>query len=293
VPAPVKNGQQNRGNPQHNGHVAGEVVNHTSHDTQGDGTVLTGPSKASSTRHYRHVMAPDRLYFRQLLSGRDFAAGDQMAGQMVNFAYVIGDLQAGEAMIVDPAYAVGELVDLVESDGLRVVGALATHHHPDHVGGSMMGWSLEGIAELVGRGGGPVHVHRDEAEFVQRVTGVSASELVAHDSGDTVEIGAVRVELLHTPGHTPGSQCFLVDGRLVSGDTLFLEGCGRTDFPGSDPAAMYDSLARLALLPADTVVFPGHRYSRPSSATLGAITETNYVYRPGSKEQWLAMFGTS
>ena len=237
------------------------------------------------------AMTSERLYFRQLLSGRDFAIGDQMAAQMVNFAYVIGDREAGQAVIVDPAYAVGELLELVEHDGLQVVGALATHHHPDHVGGSMMGWSIEGVGELVGRGLGPVHVHRQEASYVQQVTGVSASDLVLHDSGDVVEVGAVEIALLHTPGHTPGSQCFLVDGKLVSGDTLFLEGCGRTDFPGSDPAAMYDSLTRLASLPPETIVYPGHRYSIPSSGTLAAVTESNYVYRPRSKEQWLTMFG--
>jgi hydroxyacylglutathione hydrolase len=245
------------------------------------------------TRGYRREVTTDRLYFRQLLSGRDFAVGDQMATQMVNFAYVIGDRVAGEAVLVDPAYAVGELVDRVEADGMRVVGALATHHHPDHVGGSMAGWSVEGIAELLGRGGGPVHVHRDEAEFVLKVTGASASDLALHEGGDIVDVGAIRVELLHTPGHTPGSQCFLVDGMLVSGDTLFLDGCGRTDFPGSDPGLMYDSLTHLASLPPETVVFPGHRYSVPSSSTLEAITESNVVYRPTSREQWLAMFGAA
>lgn len=238
-------------------------------------------------------MESDRLYFRQLLSGRDFAVGDQIAEQMVNFAYVIGDRDEGKAVIVDPAYAVSELVDLVEADGMRLVGALATHHHPDHVGGRMMGYSLEGIGELLGRGGGPVHVHREEAPFVQRVTGVESSDLVMHDSGDVIEVGAVRIELLHTPGHTPGSQCFLVDDRLVSGDTLFLDGCGRTDFPGSDAGAMYDSLTRLASLPAHTTVYPGHRYSLASCATMDAITEMNYVYRPKTKEQWLMMFGTN
>lgn len=236
-------------------------------------------------------MAEDRLYFRQLLSGRDFAVDDDLARQMVNFAYVIGDRVAGEAVIVDPAYAVGELVDLVEADGMRVVGALATHHHPDHVGGSMMGWSMEGVAELVGRGGGPVHVHRDEAVFVQRTAGISPADLEIHSGGDTILVGAIPIELLHTPGHTPGSQCFLVDGRLVSGDTLFLEGCGRTDFPGSDSAAMYDSLSHLARLPPDTVVYPGHRYSVEAAAPLHDVTATNIVYRPRSKEQWLMMFG--
>jgi glyoxylase-like metal-dependent hydrolase (beta-lactamase superfamily II) len=238
-------------------------------------------------------MADDRFYFRQLLSGRDFAVGDPMATQMVNFAYVLGDRRAGVAVLVDPAYAVGELCDLVEADGLRVVGALATHHHADHVGGSMFGARTEGIAELVGRGHGPVHVQREDAEFVRRTTGVSDSDLALHDGGDVVEVGDVRIQLLHTPGHTPGSQCFLVDGRLVSGDTLFLQGCGRTDFPGSDSVAMYESLTKLATLPPDTVVFPGHRYSPASFGTMEAITESNMVYRADSKEDWLRTFGSN
>jgi glyoxylase-like metal-dependent hydrolase (beta-lactamase superfamily II) len=79
----------------------------------------------------------ERLYFRQLLSGRDFARGDQMARQMVNFVYLIGDRATGEAVIVDPAYAVGDLLDIVEADGMTLTGVLATHYHPDHVGGEM------------------------------------------------------------------------------------------------------------------------------------------------------------
>lgn len=236
-------------------------------------------------------MADDRLYIRQLLSGRDFAVGDRVAQQMVNFAYVIGDKEKGEAVIVDPAYAAGELIDLVEADGMRVVGALATHHHPDHIGGSMMGHTLEGIAELIGRGAGPVHVHKDEASYVQRVTGVSTTDLVEHDNGDTITVGDIPIEVLHTPGHTPGSMCFLVGNVLVSGDTLFLEGCGRTDFPGSDPSQMYDSLTRLATLPDDTLVCAGHWYSQPNVAALGEVKQQNYVYRPRTKEQWLMMFG--
>jgi glyoxylase-like metal-dependent hydrolase (beta-lactamase superfamily II) len=214
-----------------------------------------------------------------------------MAEQMVNFTYVIGDRDTGEAVLVDPAYAVRELVELVGADGMRITGALATHHHPDHVGGSMMGYRLEGVSELLGLVGGKIHVHAAEAEFVRKVTGASASDLALREGGDVIEVGAIRIEALHTPGHTPGSQCFLVDGRLVAGDTLFLEGCGRTDFPGASTEAMYDSLQRLATLPAETVVYPGHRYSLPFSGTLEAIRETNYVYRPTSKEQFVTMFG--
>jgi glyoxylase-like metal-dependent hydrolase (beta-lactamase superfamily II) len=78
---------------------------------------------------------------------------------------------------------------------------------------------------------------------------------------------------------------------LVSGDTLFIEGCGRTDLPGGDTAAMYDSLQRLATLPDDIVVYPGHRYSAPSMASMAAVKEINYVFKPKNQQQWLTMFG--
>lgn len=236
-------------------------------------------------------MPDDRLYFRQLLSGRDFAVDDQIAQQMVNFVYAIGDRATGECMLVDPAYAVGELLDTVESDGMRCTGVLATHYHADHVGGSMMGFSIEGVATLLERNDCAIHVQRQESPWVMRTTGVGEGQLVQHDPGDVVRVGEVEITLVHTPGHTPGSQCFHVDGRLVSGDTLFLEGCGRTDLPGSNSDDMYHSLRRLATLPADTIVYPGHRYSQPSSATMDAIVATNYVFKPPSLAGWQQMFG--
>ena len=234
----------------------------------------------------------NRFYFRQLLSGRDFAVGDPMAAQMVNFVYAIGDRETGAAVLVDPAYDVDDLVDVREADGMRCTGVLATHYHPDHVGGCMMGMKLEGVADLLERVDVPVHVQAAEAEFVQKVTGLADGALVQHRSGDTVAVGAVEIELIHTPGHTPGSQCFLVDGRLVAGDTLFLDGCGRTDLPGADPAEMYESLTqRLSRVPDDAVLYPGHKYSIESSATMGITRDRNIVFRPQSREQWLAVFG--
>src|SRR4051812_29350609 len=232
----------------------------------------------------------ERFYFRQLLSGRDFGRTDPVARQMLNFVYLVGDRETGEAVAIDPAYAPGEVLDILAADGMRLTGVLATHYHPDHVGGDMMGFSIVGIGALLELIDVPIHVHRDEARFVSTVTGVTDA-LVSHDSGDTVTVGSVPIELIHTPGHTPGSQCFLVDGKLVAGDTLFLEGCGRTDLPGSDADAMYESLQRLARLPEDTIVFPGHRYSLPSSGTLDAVVATNIVYKPKSKDGWLMMFG--
>jgi glyoxylase-like metal-dependent hydrolase (beta-lactamase superfamily II) len=215
-----------------------------------------------------------------------------MARQMVNFVYLIGDRSTGEALVVDPAYAVQDLLDIVASDGMTLTGALATHYHPDHVGGQMGGWSLEGISALLEKVQVPVHLQREELPWVERTTGVGGADLVGHDSGDVVRVGAVEVELIHTPGHTPGSQCFLVDGRLVAGDTLFLDGCGRTDLPGADPVAMYESInTRLARVPDDAVLFPGHLYSAEPSQSMGETRKWNYVFRPRSLEEWMAMFG--
>lgn len=233
-----------------------------------------------------------RLYFRQLLSGLDFAPEDVVAQQMVNFVYAVGDRETGEALLVDPAYAVDDLLDKLAADDMRCVGVLGTHYHADHVGGDLGGHPIQGVARLLERVEVPVHVQRDEVPWVTRATGVTAAHLVPHDSGDLVRVGAVVVRLIHTPGHTPGSQCFLVDGKLVSGDTLFLKGCGRTDLPGGDPAQMYESLtARLAQVPDDTVVYPGHLYSPEPSASMGDTRRRNRVFLPGSAEEWLAVFG--
>jgi glyoxylase-like metal-dependent hydrolase (beta-lactamase superfamily II) len=235
----------------------------------------------------------DRLYFRQLLAGRDVARGDALARQMVNFVYLIGDRETGDALVVDPAYDVAGILEVAAADDMRVTGALVTHYHPDHVGGEMMGYRIAGVDDLLELNPVPLHVQDDEAPWVQRVTGASTSDLVRHDGGDVVEVGGVRVELIHTPGHTPGSQCFFVDGRyLVSGDTLFLEGCGRTDLPGGDSAALYESLTqRLAKVPDDAVLFPGHLYSPEPSATMGETRHWNFVFKPRTEAQWLAMFG--
>ncbi|MGD0881641.1 MAG: MBL fold metallo-hydrolase [Acidimicrobiales bacterium] len=236
--------------------------------------------------------ASDRLYFRQLLAGRDFATDDQVARQMVNFVYLIGDRESGEAVIVDPAYGIEDLIGILAADGMWCVGALATHFHPDHVGGDLMGWRIEGITKLLESVEVPIHVQAEEVPWVERSTGVGASDLVSHAGGDIVQVGGVPVTLVHTPGHTPGSQCFVVDGKLIAGDTLFLDGCGRTDFPGSDPAAMYESLmTRLARIADDTILYPGHFYSPEPSATMGDTRAHNYVFRLKTPEQWMAMFG--
>ena len=188
----------------------------------------------------------DRLYFRQLLSGRDFAAGDMIAQQMRNFAYLIGDRETGDCVVVDPAYAANDLLDALENDGMHLSGVLVSHHHPDHVGGSMMGFELKGLAELLERVSVPVHVNTHEADWVSRVTGIPLSDLTGHDHGDKVT-SAPSTSNCCTPRATRrAASASCSTGRLVAGDTLFLDGCGRTDFPGGNVDDMYRSLQALA-----------------------------------------------
>jgi len=228
------------------------------------------------------------LYFRQ-----------ELVGQMANYAYLVGSRSTREALLVDPAWAVDPLLDRAESDGMQVVGALVTHYHQDHVGGEIFGHAIEGLDRLLARRPVPVHVNEREADGLRRVTGVSESDLMRHAGGDVVELGPLRIRLLHTPGHTPGSQCFLVEepgraGRLVSGDTLFLGACGRVDLPGGDPEALYRSLHDvLGKLPDETLLFPGHAYAPEPSSTLGEQKRTNPFLRVTSLPRFLAFLGAA
>lgn len=233
----------------------------------------------------------DQLYLRQLLAGREFARHDGFARQMANYVYAIGDRATGETLLVDPAYAPAELLELVGEDGMHVVGALLTHYHADHAGGSIGGHRIVGVAELLELLDVPVHVQRAELAWAQEGTGLDAGAFAVHGDQDVIEVGSVALTLLHTPGHTPGSQSVLVGSGLVTGDTLFLEGCGRTDLPGGDGAALYDSIVRrIGSLPDATVVLPGHAYSQAPSAELAELRQTNPVLLPRAQAAWLAAF---
>ena len=226
------------------------------------------------------------LYFQQVA-----------VGEMANLAYLVGSRSTREALLVDPAWSVDALLDRAESDGMKVVGALATHYHQDHVGGQIFGFDIEGVARLLARHPVPIYVNEHEADGMRKVTGASDSDLVRKAGGDTLAFGEVLIRLLHTPGHTPGSQCFLVEerghpGRLISGDTLFLGSCGRVDLPGSDAEAMYRSInGTLRELPDETVLYPGHLYSTDPYGTLGEQKRTNPFLRAANLAQFLSFLG--
>ena len=214
-------------------------------------------------------------------------------GPMQNFAYLLADPATREALVVDPAWEIDRLTEVIESDDLHLKAALITHFHPDHLGGNLFGRHIQGAAELLERNLPiKVYLHKSEAEFASRIAGLSMTDIVRTEGTEELRVGNLRVRILHTPGHTPGSQCFLVDGRLISGDTLFIGSCGRVDLPGSDPAQMYDSLVnKLRQLPDDTVLYPGHNYADRVTSTIGEEKRRNAYMRFDRLEDFLGLMG--
>ena len=212
-------------------------------------------------------------------------------GPMENFVYIIGSNSTREVALIDPAWEIDSLLQHIEEKDLKLTSILVTHYHPDHIGGGMMGQSIPGIAEVMEKHPVKIYVNKHEAEGVKKVTGVSDSDLQLVDSGDHLKIGENDIEFLHTPGHTPGSQCFSVNNNLVSGDTLFINGCGRVDLPGSNSEQMYHSLQHLRSLPDNTILYPGHHYSEEESATMRKTKEQNAYLRISDIETWRQLMG--
>jgi glyoxylase-like metal-dependent hydrolase (beta-lactamase superfamily II) len=202
------------------------------------------------------------LYFKQI-----------EIGPMQNYVYLIGSTETRKAAVVDAAWDIDEILRIAAQDEMEITHALVTHTHPDHVGGGFAGMEIAGATELLEKCKAKVVVHKAEAEFIK---GLSSSDMIKTDNGDKVDVGGLEIQLMHTPGHTPGSQCFLVDNRVVSGDTLFIDACGRVDFPGGNPEQMYYSLTqKLMALPDDMILFPGHNYAPLKHATMGEQKKTN------------------
>ncbi|MCS6885353.1 MAG: MBL fold metallo-hydrolase [Acidobacteriota bacterium] len=212
-------------------------------------------------------------------------------GQMANFVYLIGDQLSREVAIVDPAWEIEQLIRLAQADDMKITKVFVTHYHPDHVGGNLLGFNIEGVRELLEKLPIKVYTHKAEAKYLKKIIGLEDSDMVVVEGGETVRVGEVGVTFIHTPGHTPGSQCFLVEGHLVSGDTLFIGSCGRVDLPGSNPEDMYYSLTQtLKKLPDEIVLLPGHNYGGRSS-TLGQQKKTNMYMNFPTLTAFLAHMG--
>jgi hydroxyacylglutathione hydrolase len=215
-----------------------------------------------------------------------------LVGPMANFCYLIGSKSKRECLVVDPAWDIKAITEAAAAEDMKIVGALVTHYHPDHCGGHLWGHDIEGVAELHGKGIGPIYANKNEISGLVTVTGLSSRDFHACDGGDVIKLGGVEVKTIHTPGHTPGSQCFLINDALVSGDTLFITGCGRVDLPGGNSDQLFDSVHnKLGRLDPQTILYPGHNYDRQASMKLADVMHVNPYFSAEDLNQWHRMMG--
>lgn len=190
-------------------------------------------------------------------------------GPYQNFTYVVAEREGGEGVVIDPSFGIEPVLEAVDELAVKVRFVLNTHSHRDHVAGN---------ADVRARTGAKVVAHRS-APLGQDVDVID---------GSRVESGRLHFEVVHTPGHTPDSVLYVFEGHVATGDTLFVGECGRTDLPGGDPEALYDSLfGRVIKLDDAFVVLPGHDYGATPTSTIGREKAENYVLQPRTKDAFV------
>ena len=183
-------------------------------------------------------------------------------GPMENFVYLIQDENSGRAAVVDPAWEVEKIIQLAKKRNVNITDVLLTHSHFDHI---------NGVDDILKHTDAQIHLLKQEAQF----WGEYESSPTAHHGGDIIQLGDTEITILHTPGHTPGSACYHINNDLITGDTMFVFGCGRCDLAGGDPNQMYDTLRDLAKLPDATIIHPGHNYAEKTTCSMHEQVEGN------------------
>jgi hydroxyacylglutathione hydrolase len=198
------------------------------------------------------------MFFRQIQQHGD------------NFSYIIADETTRKAAVVDSSFNAGETARIIQAENYKLEYVINTHGHSDHTAGN---------AEL-------------RSMFKAKIVGHKLSRIKADlkvVDGDIIRIGSVAIEVIYTPGHTPDSICLLVDNqKLLTGDTLFVRECGRTDMPGGNSKDMYNSLFNKILkLEDDVEVYPGHDYGPKPASTIGEERRLNYTLEPRSLTEFI------
>ena len=198
-------------------------------------------------------------------------------GPMANYVYLIGDHACKELAVIDPAWDIAAIRKIASEHGFTITSALITHGHPDHI---------NAVEDLLQQENAKVYMHKDEVPWIEGWKETA----IATGHGDAINIGQYTVQVIHTPGHTEGSQCFLLGDKMLSGDTLFIDGCGRTDLPGGNAEKLYYTFTDIIKnLPADIMIYPGHDYAHDKCQRLSQQLQTNPYLRAHSKQDFLSM----
>lgn len=209
------------------------------------------------------------------MSSKSLVIKQYEIGPLNNFLYLLGDEATKEMAIVDPAWDVPFLCRQAQNMGYKITKVFLTHAHPDHVNGLDM---------LLQQHDVPVYISKHEAPFLRK----NLKNLVDIADRERLSLGNTTFEVIHTPGHTPGCQCFLSNEQMICGDTLFIDGCGRCDLPGGDAKIMYNTLYKIIKkLPDNTTVWPGHNYGPTVTDTIGHQKLTNPYLQCSSIEEFL------
>jgi len=186
-----------------------------------------------------------------------------------NFAYLIGDEKTRVAAVVDPAGAVNRILKLAEDNGLKIIYIINTHSHSDHSAGSR---------ELASSTGAKIIMY----------TNARGTKHLSVEDGDIISVGELKIKVIYTPGHSPDGISLLVEDKLLTGDTLFVGECGRTDLPGGSSEELYESLfGKLVKLDDELEVYPGHDYGDKPHSKLGYEKKHNYTLKPRSKDEFV------
>jgi hydroxyacylglutathione hydrolase len=205
-------------------------------------------------------------------------------GNHRNFVYLLIDWTTRSCLWIDPQKDLPPILEAIQQHGLQLAGVLLTHSHHDHVAG--LPWLAHKFRGL------PLYVHASDQDRLDRKV-LREFKVIDLKPEPEIPLGNVRVQTLHTPGHSAGECCYFVEAQgrryFFSGDTVFIRDCGRTDFPDSSNEQMFDSLQRIKTLPDDTILLPGHHYQPECASTLGREKQTSAPLKVRSVEELAAL----
>jgi len=204
-------------------------------------------------------------------------------GPMQNFSYIIGDESTKEAAVVDAGWEADKIIDESKKDNLIIKKIILTHSHYDHV---------KDVDELSSKTGAEVYFHEIDSYEIKKAIKNPDTKTVKLKDNNEITIGKIKIIIIHTPGHTPGGICLLIDNKLITGDTLFVSAIGRTDLPGGDALQLFESLQKLKELSDNVEVYPGHDYGATPSSTIGEEKKNNPYFKCKTKQEFMSLLGS-